>query len=110
MNPLKEVDFAVTLCSKEGIITYMNDKAIRTFEKDGGFNLIGTNVLDCHPEPSKSLLANMLDTEKKNVYTIEKNGVKKLIYQTPFYENGDYSGFAELSLELPDQIENFIRD
>lgn len=109
MNPFKEVDFAVTLCSKEGIITYMNDKAVRTFEKDGGLKLIGTNVLDCHPEPSKTQLTDMLKAEKKNVYTIEKNGVKKLIYQTPFYENGVYSGFAELSLELPEQMENFIR-
>lgn len=109
MNLLKEVDFAVTLCSKDGIITYMNDKAVRTFEKDGGSKLIGSNVLDCHPEPSKYQLANMLKTEKKNVYTIEKNGAKKLIYQTPFYENGVYSGFAELSLELPEQMENFIR-
>ncbi|MFA7360763.1 MAG: diguanylate cyclase [Candidatus Kapaibacterium sp.] len=109
MNPLKEVDFAVTLCSKDGIITYMNNKAVRTFEKDGGLKLIGSNVLDCHPEPSKSQLADMLKTEKKNVYTIEKNGVKKLIYQTPYYEKGVYSGFAELSLELPEQMENFIR-
>ncbi|MFA5011205.1 MAG: diguanylate cyclase [Ignavibacteria bacterium] len=110
MNTFKEVDFAVTLCSKEGIITYMNDKAVRTFERDGGLKLIGTNVLDCHPEPSKSLLAKMLENEMKNVYTIEKNGVKKLIYQTPIYENGVYSGFAELSLELPEHMENFIRN
>lgn len=109
MNSLKEVDFAVTLCSKDGIITYMNNKAVSTFKKDGGLKLLGTNVLDCHPEPSKSQLANMLKTEKKNVYTIEKNGVKKLIYQTPFYENGIYSGFVELSLELPEHMENFIR-
>ncbi len=110
MKPFKEIDFAVTLCSKEGVITYMNDKALRTFEKDGGSKLLGTNVLDCHPEPSKSQLADMLKTEKKNVYTIEKKGVKKLIYQTPCYENGVYSGFAELSLELPEQMENFIRN
>ncbi len=28
-----------------------------------------------------------------NAYTIEKNGIKKLIHQTPWFENGEYTGF-----------------
>lgn len=110
MNQLKEVDFAVTLCNKEGIITFMNDKSVLTFKKDGGLKLIGTNVLDCHPEPSRTKLENMIKNETKNIYTIEKDGIKKLIFQTPFYENGVYSGFIELMLELPEQMKNFIRN
>jgi transcriptional regulator with PAS, ATPase and Fis domain len=109
MNWTKEIDFAITLCEKNGIITYMNDKALKTFEKDGGEKLIGTNVLDCHPEPSRTQLAGMLKEEKKNVYTIEKNGKKKLIYQAPCYENGEYKGFVEISMEIPDVMENFVR-
>lgn len=110
MNQLKEVDFAVTLCNKEGIITFMNDKSVLTFKKDGGLKLIGTNVLDCHPEPSRTKLENMIKNETKNIYTIEKDGIKKLIFQAPFYENGVYSGFIELMLELPEQMKNFIRN
>lgn len=105
----KEIDFAVTVCGNNGEITYMNDKAKKTFSKDGGEKLIGTNVLDCHPEPSKTQLREMLKNETKNVYYIEKNGVKKLIYQTPYYENGKYQGFVELSLELPEKMETFVR-
>lgn len=109
MDWTKEINFAITVCDKDGIITFMNDKAIKTFEKDGGTKLIGTNVLDCHPEPSRTQLSGMLKTETKNVYTIEKNGVKKLIYQTPYYENNEYKGFVEMSLELPEAMENFVR-
>lgn len=106
---IKELNFAITICNKEGIITYMNDKAIQTFESDGGEKLLGTNVLDCHPEPSRTQLADMLKNEIKNVYTIEKNGIKKLIYQSPYYEKGEYMGFIELSLEVPNELQNFIR-
>jgi DUF438 domain-containing protein len=88
----------------------MNDKSIETFQNDGGEKLIGKNVLDCHPEPSRTQLEEMLNTEKTNVYTIEKNGVKKLIYQTPFYENGEYKGFVEMSIEIPYELENFKRN
>jgi len=106
---IKEFNGAVTVCDTNGIITYMNQKALDTFKNDGGEKLIGTNVLDCHPEPSKSILKDLMANEKKNVYTIEKNGVKKLIYQSPVYQNGVYSGFVELSMEIPFDMPNFIR-
>jgi transcriptional regulator with PAS, ATPase and Fis domain len=105
----KEFKGAITVCDKEGIILQMNDKAIVTFEKYGGEKLIGTNLMDCHPEPAKSTLKEMLLTEKANAYTIEKNGIKKLIYQTPWYENNKYMGFVELSLEIPSEIPHFVR-
>ncbi|MCX6165050.1 MAG: PAS domain-containing protein [Ignavibacteriae bacterium] len=108
-NWIKEFNGAITLCDDKGIIVYMNDKAIETFKNDGGEKLIGTDILDCHPEPSKTILKNLMDERKVNVYTIEKNGVKKLIYQSPTYDNGVYSGFIEFSLEIPFELPNFIR-
>jgi transcriptional regulator with PAS, ATPase and Fis domain len=105
----KEFQAAITICDANGIITYLNEKAVKIFEKDGGENLIGRNVLDCHPEPSKSQLKEMLLNQKTNVYTIEKNGTKKLIYQSPVYENGFYKGLVELSFEIPFEMEHFIR-
>ena len=48
-NWIKEIDIAITVCGKDGIILSMNDKALSTFKDDGGEKLIGTNVLDCHP-------------------------------------------------------------
>lgn len=100
---------AITVCDTQGIILYMNDRAVKTFEKHGGESLLGTNLLDCHPEPSRTKLMEMLEKGFNNVYTIEKAGIKKLIHQSPFYKSGEYSGFVELSLEIPFEMPNFIR-
>ncbi|MBA4313647.1 MAG: diguanylate cyclase [Chlorobiaceae bacterium] len=106
---INEFPGAVTVCDENGIILEMNEKAIKTFEKDGGAKLIGTNLLDCHPEPSRSKLLELLKTQQRNVYTIEKDGIKKLIYQSPWYTDGKYSGLVELSLEIPFELPHFIR-
>lgn len=102
------VNFAVTVCDREGKILDMNEKSRRTFLKDGE-SIIGNNLLDCHPEPAKSLLADMLANPRTNVYTIEKKGVKKIIYQTPWYEDGEYAGFMEVSMEIPFQVPHKVR-
>jgi hypothetical protein len=101
---------AVTVCDPSGIILDMNTTSADHFSGEGGMNLIGTNLLDCHPEPARSKVKKMLDTQKVNIYTIEKNGVKKLVYQTPWFEEGQYSGFIELVLEIPFEMPHFIRD
>ncbi len=106
---LKGFPGAVTVCDRDGIILYMNDRSIAVFSEDGGSRLIGRNLLDCHPEPARQRLLDMMGAEKKNVYTIEKRGVKKLIYQTPWYADGQYSGFVELSVEIPFDMPHFIR-
>ena len=94
----------VTLCDAEGTIIEMNDQSIDFFEEDGGASLIGTNVLDCHPEPSRSKLTHMMESGTNNIYTIEKDGKKKLVYQTPWYRDGKYAGFVEMILDIPDPI------
>jgi len=106
---VKEFPGAVTVCDADGIITEMNDKAAGTFEKDGGQALVGKSVFDCHPEPARSELKHLMEAHQPNVYTIEKNGLKKLIYQTPWYQNGAFAGFIELSLEVPFELPHFVR-
>ena len=101
---------AVTVCDTEGRILEMNDKSREVFAADGGAALVGTNVLDCHPEPSRTKLAGMMRERRANVYTIKKNGRRKLIYQTPWYRDGVYAGFVELSLEIPWDMPHFDRD
>lgn len=102
------VNFAVTICDKDGKILDMNQKSKKTFLK-GGQDIIGNNLLDCHPEPAKSMLAKMLADPITNVYTIEKNGIKKLIYQTPWYDSGEYAGFMEVSMEIPFEMPHKVR-
>jgi transcriptional regulator with PAS, ATPase and Fis domain len=106
---IKDFTGAITVCNTEGIIIEMNDKAIKTFEDDGGANLIGTNLLDCHPEPSRFKVKELLKSQQKNVYTIEKNSIKKLIYQAPWFKDGQCAGLVEFSLEIPNEMPHFIR-
>jgi transcriptional regulator with PAS, ATPase and Fis domain len=107
---IKEFPAAITVCDAEGIILEMNDKAAKTFAADGGRKLIGSNMLDCHPEPARTKTERLLSSRERNVYTIEKNGVKKMIYQSPWYKNGEYAGFVELSLEIPfGDLPHFVR-
>ena len=107
---VKEFPGAVTVCDAEGRIVEMNEKSREVFAADGGAKLLGANVLDCHPEPSRSRLKAMMDDRRENVYTIQKNGRKKLIYQTPWYKDGAYAGFVELSLEIAWDLPHFNRD
>jgi transcriptional regulator with PAS, ATPase and Fis domain len=106
---IKEFSGGVTVCDADGILIEMNDKAARIFEQDGGRALIGKSVFDCHHERARAELEHMMETRQRNVYSIEKNGVKKIIYQSPWYQNGVYAGFMELSLEIPFELPHFVR-
>ena len=106
---VKSFPGSITVCDTEGTILEMNDAACEVFRADGGEKLLGTNVLDCHPERARALLAEMMANPRANVYTIEKNGKKKLIYQTPWYQDGVYAGFIELALVVPFETPHFIR-
>lgn len=105
----EEADIALTVCDKEGKILEMNRQSRQVNLKSAEDSLLGCNVLDCHPEPARSMLKQMMDLELKHVYTIEKNGKKKLIYQIPWYADGVYSGFIELSMIIPFEMEHKIR-
>jgi PAS domain S-box-containing protein len=102
--------YSLTICDTEGIVLYMNDKSVDTFESDGGRELVGKNLLDCHPEPSRSKLRSMLDNKTENIYTIEKKGKKKIIHQSPWYTDGKYMGFVETSMEIPSDMPHFVRE
>ena len=100
---------AVTVCDLQGIIVEMNEKAADAYRSSGGINLIGQNLLDCHPEPARSKLVRMLETGESNVYTIEKNGTKKLIYQTAWYRENQRCGMIELAIEVPFDLPHYLR-
>jgi len=107
---IKESSAAVTVCDKDGIILEMNDKAIETFRDYGGAELIGKNLYDCHPGESKNKLKQLMDSRKDNVYTIEKKGIKKIIYQAPWYDQGQFGGIVELSFEIPREMPHHLRE
>lgn len=108
-NWIKDFDAAITVCDTQGVILDMNEKAIDTFSKYGGRGLIGKSLFDYHKPESVAQIKMMFETGKNNVYTIEKNGIKKMIYQNPWYENGVVKGLVELSFEIPAEMPHHIR-
>ncbi len=104
-----EFPCAVTVTAKDGTILYMNDKSAKTFAGDGGRDLVGKNIETCHSANSNAIIRRMLDEKSPNAYTIEKNGVKKLIYQAPWYLSGELAGLVELSIEIPFDMPHFKR-
>ncbi len=107
---IKEFAGAITICDTEGKILSMNAMAVENFRKDGGEELIGKNVLDCHPEAARIKIKDIMEKRKPNIYTIEKGGKKKLIYQSPWSKDGRYAGLIELVLEIPPVMPHFVRD
>jgi len=109
MDWTKEFPASILMCDNNGFVTDMNEKAAATFADDGGYALVGENLFECHTAASNEKIKEIMDQKKPNVYTIEKKGIKKLIYQSPWFENGEMKGLVELSLEIPFDMPHFIR-
>ena len=60
MNYFDEVNFAVTICDKEGKIIEMNRRSKQVNQKEDE-ELTGSNVLDCHPEPARTKLKELME-------------------------------------------------
>ncbi len=104
----EQMNCAVTVCDKEGIVLYMNERARATFAKSG--DMIGRSLMPCHSERSRAIIAHMLATGESNSYTISKNGQRKMIYQTPWREDGEVAGLVEISMVIPDEMPHYNRD
>ena len=104
-----EVDYAVTIADKNCTIIYMNKRSQDTFCKNGE-NLIGKNLMDCHPEHARKIIERLLNEGGSNAYTITKNGVNKFIFQSAWKINGEIAGLVETSMIQPPAMKHFNRD
>ncbi|HEY3380766.1 MAG TPA: PAS domain-containing protein [Vicinamibacterales bacterium] len=100
---------AITVTDANGTILEMNARSRETFAADGGAALIGQNLFACHPEPARTKTQAMYQTRKPNHYTISRAGQRKMIHQMPWFKNGVFAGFVEISIPIPDQLEHFDR-
>ncbi|MBO7610540.1 MAG: PAS domain-containing protein [Muribaculaceae bacterium] len=104
----EDVQCAVTVCDNDGVIVYMNRRSRETFNKNGE-SMVGKSMIPCHSERSQAKIQEMLNNDSTNCYTIDKNGVKKLIYQTPWKNDGKVAGLVEISIVLPNDMPHYIR-
>lgn len=100
----KEINVSVTISDKEGNVVYMNDKSKSVFG-----DMVGKSMLPCHKQRSQDIIHRLLEGDETNVYTIQKGDVKKLIYQTPWHEDGEIKGLIEFSIILPPEIPHYVR-
>ena len=71
---------------------------------------VGQSMLPCHQPRSQEIIRQLLEEGGTHAYTIQKGEVRKLIYQTPWYENGEVAGLVELSLVLPEEMPHYVRE
>jgi hypothetical protein len=105
----KEFPGAITVCDRDGITLYMNDRSAATFAGDGGASLLGQSLVVCHPEPSRSRLLELLRTAGTNTYTVEKAGVRKLIHQCPWFRIANTPASWNSRLVLPETMPHHVR-
>ena len=107
---VREFPAELSICDREGVLLEMNRAAEALFAGEGGRTLIGSNILNCHPEPDCRKLKRLLETGQTNVYLSETKGCKTFVFQAPWYLEGRYAGLVEVSFEVPDDIPHFIRE
>ena len=103
----KGVNLAITVSAKDGEILYQNDSSIEVNGDARGRDLMG-----CHNARSQQIIRHLLDDAATYVYTISKKGKKKLIYQTPWYEDDAkqvVGGLIEFSIVLPEEMPHYDR-
>jgi len=107
---VKEFSGTVTVCDKEGVIIGLNDASIRQFSERGGETLIGSCIYDCHPEPARTKFKELMKSRRQNIYTIQKDGRKKLVFQSPWFRNGEFAGYLDMTVEIPWEMPHYNRD
>jgi transcriptional regulator with PAS, ATPase and Fis domain len=100
----ENVAVATTVCDLKGEVIYQNQRAVDALGEARGHNLE-----ECHKAASWAKIQEMIAEGTTNAYTIEKRGVRKLIYQTPWYEDGKVAGLVEYSIVLPADMPHKVR-
>ncbi len=106
---VEEFPGSIMVCDSAGIILELNKKAVESHRDDGGRKLIGSNLMNCHPEPARSKLKRLMKKHQTNVYTVTKGHTILIVLQTPWYRRKKYRGFVQVSFKLPSKILNHIR-
>lgn len=91
---------SIVICNLEHEIIYMNQVAIDHYEKRGGGELIGKNLLECHNQESKEKIQQVIDwfssDEAHNiVYTFHNDKQNKDVYMVALREEGELIGYYE---------------
>jgi PAS domain-containing protein len=93
---------AVTISDQDFQISFMNDRAIVFYAKDGGAELIGKNLLDCHTAEQQAVLRQAYARYRAGDFTPtryraqKEDGAPESIVHIPLMVEGQFRGVAEL--------------
>ena len=95
---------AITVCDLDGVVLYQNKRSV-----DVNGHMEGRSMMPCHSSRSREIINRLITNGENNAYTIQKGPLRKLIYQTPWYESDEVAGLVEFSLEIPDEMPHYLR-
>jgi PAS domain-containing protein len=87
-------------------IVYMNEVALRHYEKDGGAALIGRSLLDCHNPESGRKIREMYEAFaggnlQARQWLTPKDGYAQRVIVAPIVRDGQVKGCLELVIREP---------
>jgi hypothetical protein len=86
-------------------VLYQNERSVAV-----NGDVRGKSMIPCHSERSRQIIERLINNGENNAYTIQKRELRKLIYQTPWYEDGAVAGLVEFSLEIPEDMPHYVRE
>ena len=98
------VKVSITVSDREGKLVYMNDASQAVFG-----DKVGQNMMPCHQARSQEINRQLLEKGETHAYTIEKGEVHKMIYQAPWYKDGEVAGLVEFSMVIPAEMPHYVR-
>ncbi len=102
-----DTNCAITVTDAQGVIIYMNDRSREVNARFG--DALGHNLSEFHGERAMSIINRLLTEGSTNVYTISKNGVRKMIYQSAWFTEGKVAGLIEISMPIPVDMPHYER-
>lgn len=91
----------IVLCDLNHTIVYMNPAAAERYAKQGGTELTGKNLMDCHPPEARMMIEKVLEWFRESrdhniVYEFRNNEENKDVYTVALRnEAGELIGYYE---------------
>lgn len=98
---LDQDDAPVVLCNLKHVILYMNETAVKRYEKEGGRNLLGKSLMNCHTSYANEMIEKVLDWFREDkshnkIYTFDNREENKDVYMVALRdENQNLIGYYE---------------
>lgn len=98
---LDEDKAPVVICDLEHTIIYMNPVACERYEKQGGAELLGKSLLDCHNAKSNEMINSVLDwfresKDNNRIFTFRNEKENKDVYMVALRDDsGELIGYYE---------------